>query len=67
MSFCPQSIRGAAFSARGGWFRYNSRRLTRRAADDGYAARFLAFCATLRFFRFGGESTLPPIAANAHR
>src|SRR5215207_3510216 len=29
-------------------------------ADGGYAPRFLAFFMVLSFFRFGGESTLPP-------
>jgi hypothetical protein len=38
-----------------------------RAADGGYAARFLSFFAALGFFRFDGESTLLPTAANAHR
>ena len=41
--------------------------LTKRAADGGYAARFLGFFLALSFFRFEGESTLPPTAANAHR
>jgi hypothetical protein len=41
--------------------------LTQRAGDLGYAPRFLAFCAALRFFRFGSESKLPPQAPNAHR
>ena len=39
---------------------------TQRAADGGYAARFLAFFAALDFSRFDSESTLPP-TANAHR
>lgn len=38
-----------------------------RAADGGWAARFLAFFAALSLFRFGGESTLQPTAANADR
>ena len=38
-----------------------------RAADGGYAARFLSFFLALGFFRFDGESTLPPTAANASR
>ena len=42
-------------------------RLTIRAADGGYAARFLSICLAFGFFRFGGESTLPPTAANANR
>lgn len=33
----------------------------------GYAARFLSFVVALSFFRFDGESTLPPQAANASR
>ena len=41
--------------------------LTQRAADGGYAARFLGFFLALGFFRFDGESTLPPTAANASR
>ena len=43
------------------------RRPTQRAADLGYAARFQAFVSALSFSRFGGESTLPPQAANASR
>jgi hypothetical protein len=43
------------------------RRLTQRAADGGYAARFLAFFMALGFSRFDGESTLLPTAANASR
>ena len=42
-------------------------RLTMRAADGGYAARFSSFFVALGFSRFDGESTLPPTAANAHR
>ncbi|MBE7535463.1 MAG: hypothetical protein HS124_07005 [Anaerolineales bacterium] len=42
-------------------------RPTPRAADLGYAPRFQAFSAALSFSRFGGESTLPPQAANANR
>ena len=42
-------------------------RLTQRAADGGYVARFLAFFLALGFSRFEGESTLPPTAANAGR
>ena len=42
-------------------------RLTQRAADRGYAPRFLSICLALGFFRFGGESTLPPTGANAGR
>ena len=38
-----------------------------RAADGGYAPRFLGFFLASSFFRFDGESTLPPTAANAHR
>jgi hypothetical protein len=41
--------------------------LTRRAADLGYAPRSFDFFLALGFFRFDGESTLPPQAANAHR
>jgi len=41
--------------------------LTKRAADGGYAPRFLAFFVALSFFRFDGESPLPPTAANADR
>ena len=43
------------------------RGLTMRAADGGYAPRFLAFFLALSFFRFDGEATLPPTAANASR
>jgi hypothetical protein len=42
-------------------------RPTMRAADLGYAARFLSVFVALSFSRFGGESTLPPQAANVHR
>ena len=42
-------------------------RLTQRAADGGYAAHFLSICLALGVFRFDGESTLPPTAANSHR
>lgn len=38
-----------------------------RAADGGWAARFLAFFAALDFLRLDEESTLQPTAANAHR
>jgi hypothetical protein len=41
--------------------------LTKCAADGGYAPRFLSIFLALGSFRFGGESTLPPTAANAHR
>ena len=44
-----------------------NRQLTQRAADSGYASRFLSFCLALGIFRFEGESTLPPTASNAHR
>jgi hypothetical protein len=40
---------------------------TMRAADGGWAARFLSLFLALGVFRFGGESTLPPTAANADR
>ena len=43
------------------------KRPTQRAADLGYAPRFQAFFAAGSFPRFGGESTLPPQAANANR
>ena len=46
---------------------WQKRWLTMRAADGGYAPRFLSFFAALSFFRFDGESTLPPTAANASR
>jgi hypothetical protein len=32
-------------------------------AEGGYTPRFLSICLALSFFRFGSESTLPPIAA----
>jgi hypothetical protein len=44
-----------------------NRNPTMRAADGGYAARFLGIFLALSLFRFGGESTLPPTAANARR
>jgi hypothetical protein len=40
---------------------------TMRAADGGYAPRFLSVFAALGFSRFEGESSLPPTAANAPR
>jgi hypothetical protein len=40
---------------------------TMRAADDGWAARFLSVFAALSLFRFVSESQLQPIAANASR
>jgi hypothetical protein len=36
-----------------------------RATDGVYAPRFLRIFSALGFFRFEGESTLPPIVANA--
>jgi hypothetical protein len=42
-------------------------RLTQRAADGGYAPRFLGMFLALSFSRFDGESTLLPTAANASR
>jgi len=41
--------------------------LTMRAADGGYAPRFLGIFLALSFIRFEGESTLLPTAANASR
>ena len=41
--------------------------LTMRAADGGWAARFLAFFVALGFSHFDRESTLQPTAANAVR
>jgi hypothetical protein len=41
--------------------------LTKRAADDGWAARFQAFFAASGLLRFDRESQLQPIAANANR
>jgi hypothetical protein len=41
--------------------------VTMRAADGGYAPRFLSIFLALGFSRFDGESTLPPTAANAPR
>jgi hypothetical protein len=38
-----------------------------RAADGGYAPRFSGICLALSFSRFGGQTTLPPTAANANR
>jgi hypothetical protein len=43
------------------------KRPTQRAADGGYAARFLSIFVALSFFRFDSESPLPPTAANADR
>jgi hypothetical protein len=43
------------------------KRPTMRAADLGYAPRYVGICLAGSVFRFGGESTLPPQAANANR
>jgi len=41
---------------------------TKRAGDLGYAPRYFGFFRLFElFFRFGGESTLPPQAPNASR
>jgi hypothetical protein len=45
----------------------NQRSPTQRAADLGYAPRYLDICLASSFSRFSGESTLPPQAANASR
>lgn len=50
-----------------GYGQGNSQRPTQRAADGGYAARFLSVFLALGFFRFAGASTLPPTTTNAHR
>lgn len=42
-------------------------RPTPRAADLGYAPRYFGIVLAFDFFRFDGESTLPPQAANASR
>jgi len=42
-------------------------RLTQRATDLGYAPRYLGIFLACAESRFGGESTLPPQAANANR
>ena len=42
-------------------------RPTQRAPDLGYAPRVLGVFLALGFFRFEGESTLPPQAGNASR
>lgn len=42
-------------------------RPTMRAADGGWAARFLAIFAALGFLRLDEESKLQPTAANACR
>jgi len=41
--------------------------LTPRAADLGYVPRYFELFLASGFFRFDGESTLPPQAANASR
>ena len=43
------------------------KRLTQRAADGGYTPCFWSMFLALGCSRFGGESTLPPTAANASR
>jgi len=48
-------------------FNSQTSRLTQRAADGGWAARFLSSFLASSCFRFEGESTLPPTAANAPR
>ena len=45
----------------------NRRRPTPRAADLGYATRYFGIYLAWSYFRFDGESTLPPQAANASR
>jgi hypothetical protein len=45
----------------------NAKRLTQPAADLRESAHFSGLFATLSFFRFNGESTLLPTAANADR
>ena len=45
----------------------HKKRLTQRAADGGYAPRFLSVFVALGLSRFDGKSTLPPTAANARR
>jgi hypothetical protein len=47
--------------------RWQKRKLTMRAADGGWAARFSSIFIALSFLRFDSESTLPPTAANASR
>ena len=47
--------------------RITNRRPTPRAADLGYAPRYLDIFLAGSLFRFDGESTLPPQAANASR
>jgi hypothetical protein len=46
---------------------FEESRLTMRAADGGWAARFLAFFVALVFIRFDSESKPTPTAANASR
>ena len=41
--------------------------LTQRAAEVWESARFLSMFLAFGFFRFDGESTLPPQAGNASR
>ena len=43
------------------------KRLTMRTADVGYPVRLLSFSLAWSFFRFDGESTLSPTAANSNR
>ena len=43
------------------------KRLTKRAADKWESPRFLGLFLARGWFRFEGESTLRPLAANAHR
>ena len=66
---CPPCFqhRTHAFCGVWEWVPFNSRWLTQRAADGGYAPRFSSLFAALGFVRFDGLSTLPPTAANAPR
>ena len=45
----------------------NAFRLTMRAADVGESPRFLGMFLACAGFRFESESTLRPLAGNAHR
>ena len=55
-SFCPRSVCAGALSARGGGFRYKSRRLTRRAPDKWESPRFLSMFLAGAGFRFDSDS-----------
>ena len=66
-SFCPRSVCAGALSARGVWFRYKSRRLTRRAPDKWESPRFLSMFLAGAGFRFDSDSHPAHLRVTPHR